>query len=257
MPHVPLYVSNKFKGKSGRGMYGDVIMEIDWSVGQIMEALDRHDLTDNTLVIYTSDNGPWLIFGDHSGKAGPLREGKGTSWEGGVRVPAVMHWPGQIPADRVCMTPLMTIDILPTIANITGAPVPERKIDGMNVWPVITGKKGAQNPHEAYYVYYANNQLQAVISGDWKMILPHRYRTIVDASIGNGGMPGEYNHMQIEKPELYNLVEDIGESRNLIDEYPDIAQRLLTLADSVRVELGDALNDMKGKENREPGKVIE
>jgi len=255
MPHVPLWVSDKFKGKSDRGLYGDVIMEIDWSVGQIMEALDRNGLTENTLVIYTSDNGPWLIFGDHSGAAHPLREGKGSSWEGGVRVPTVMHWPGKIPADKVCRTPLMTIDILPTIAGITGAPLPERKIDGLDVWPVLSGQEGAENPHEAYFIYYHTNQLQAMISGDWKMIFPHRYRTPVGGIVRNGGMPGEYNHIKVEEPELYNLVDDIGESKNVIADNPKIAEKMMDMADAMRVELGDALNGITGKENREPGRI--
>ena len=121
MPHVPLYVSDKFKGKSPRGLYGDVIMEIDWSVGQILDALAKHKLDENTLVIFTSDNGPWLRYGDHGGSAGPLREGKGTAFEGGVRVPFIFRWPGRIPAGRECAEPAMTIDLLPTVAKLAGA----------------------------------------------------------------------------------------------------------------------------------------
>ncbi len=113
MVHVPLHVSDKFRGKSQRGLFGDVVMEIDWSVGQILDALRKHKLDKNTLVIFTSDNGPWLSYGDHAGSAGPLREGKGTMFDGGCREPTVMWWPGKIPAGTVCRTPAMTIDILP------------------------------------------------------------------------------------------------------------------------------------------------
>ena len=252
MPHVPLYVSEKFKGKSDRGLYGDVIMEIDWSVGEIIKTLEQNNLLDNTFILYTSDNGPWLIFGDHSGSAAPLREGKGTSWEGGIRVPAIMHWPGKIPSGKECKTPLMTIDILPTLAYLTGAPLPEKKIDGLNVWPVISGEPGATNPHDAYFIYYQVNQLQAMISGDWKIIFPHRYRTIKNAVIGNGGQPGEYQHLSIEEIELYNISEDITESINVAAGYPDIVGELMILADSCRTDLGDALTDMVGKNTRKP-----
>lgn len=255
MPHVPLFVSEKFAGKSGQGIYGDVIMEIDWSVGQIMQALNDNGLVNNTLVVFTSDNGPWLVFGDHSGSAEPLREGKGTSWEGGVRVPAVMHWPGHIPRGAECSTPLMTIDLLPTIAHITHTPLPDRPIDGLNVWPVISGAPDAQNPHDAYFIYYGRNQLQAMISGDWKLVFPHRYRSIIDAEIGVDGMPGAYRYYDVEEPELYNLVEDISESRNLAGEYPEVVKRLIILADSCRTDIGDALLEIEGHNNRPPGIV--
>ena len=129
MPHVPLHVSDKFKGKAASGLFGDVVMEIDWSVGQILDALDRHQLADRTLVIFTSDNGPWLVYGNHGGSARPLREGKLTTFDGGVREPCIMRWPGHIPADTVCDEPVMTIDLLPTIAHLAGAEVPQRPRD--------------------------------------------------------------------------------------------------------------------------------
>ncbi|MBC7856762.1 MAG: sulfatase, partial [Pirellulaceae bacterium] len=154
MPHVPLHVSEKFKGKSKQGLYGDVIMEIDWSVGEILKTLRQHKLDDNTLVIFTSDNGPWLSYGNHAGSAGPLREGKGTHWEGGTRVPCVMRWPGKIPAGTTSGDILMTIDLFPTIAKLIGAELPKHKIDGLDVWPLIIGTPGAKNPHNGYYGYY-------------------------------------------------------------------------------------------------------
>ena len=150
MPHVPLFVSDKFEGKSELGLYGDVIMEIDWSVGEVLRALERHGLAENTLVIFTSDNGPWLSYGEHAGSAGPLREGKSTAWEGGTRVPCLMRWPDRIPAGAVNNHFLMTIDLLPTIAGRIGAPLPELPIDGRDVWPLIAAEAGARTPHEAY-----------------------------------------------------------------------------------------------------------
>ncbi len=141
MPHVPIYASEKFKGKSAAGLFGDVVMEIDWSVGQIMEALERHKLTDKTLVIFTSDNGPWLIYGNHGGSARGLREGKLTNFDGGMREPCIMSWPGHIPENTVCDEPVMTIDLLPTIARLAGAKLPDdRIIDGRDIWPLMAGE---------------------------------------------------------------------------------------------------------------------
>lgn len=156
-PHVPLFVSDKFKGKSPRGLYGDVIMEIDWSVGQLLQALKQYGIDERTLVIFTSDNGPWLSYGTHSGSAGPLREGKGTAFEGGQREPCIVRYPGKIPAGKVIDVPLMTIDILPTIAALTQSRLPEKVIDGKNAWPVLTGAS-RESPHEAYFFYYKVNE---------------------------------------------------------------------------------------------------
>ncbi len=147
MPHVPLFVSEKFAGQSSRGLYGDVMMEIDWSVGQILDSLKRNGLDEKTLVVFTSDNGPWLVYGDHAGRTGGLREGKGTSFEGGQREPCIMRWPGHIPAGTVCHEPAMTIDLLPTIARLVGAEVPPN-IDGLDIRPLIFGEPGAKSPHE-------------------------------------------------------------------------------------------------------------
>src|SRR4051812_2529594 len=166
MPHVPLAVSDKFLGKSERGLYGDVIMEIDWSVGEVLKALEDHDLERDTLVVFTSDNGPWLSYGEHAGSAGPLREGKGTCWEGGVRVPCIMRLPGRIPAGTASDAMLMTIDVAPTIARLVGAKLPGHAIDGLDVWPLLAGRPGARNPHDAYLFYYGQDELQAVVSGD-------------------------------------------------------------------------------------------
>ena len=145
MVHVPLYVSDKFRGKSGAGLFGDVVMEVDWSVGQILDAIKRNGIDDNTLVIFTSDNGPWLNYGNHAGSAGPLREGKGTMWEGGYREPCVMRWPGKIPAGTKCDEFAVTLDMFPTVAQLIGAELPtDRVIDGKDIWPLMAGEHGAR-----------------------------------------------------------------------------------------------------------------
>ena len=257
MPHVPLHVSAKFKGKSQRGLYGDVIEEIDWSVGEVMRALERNGLRDNTLVIFASDNGPWLSYGKHAGSSGPFREGKGTSWEGGTRVPCIMSWPGKIPAGTDSEAMLMTIDLLPTIARLTGAALPTNRIDGLDVWPVIAGKNGARNPHPAYWIYYEVNQLQAVISGDgrWKLLLPHTYRTLAGRTGRDDGTPIPYEQRRLEKPELYDLKKDPSETMDQSQRFPAIVKRLLNEAEKARTELGDALTKRTGRGVREPGKV--
>jgi arylsulfatase A-like enzyme len=246
MPHVPLYVSDKFKGKSKQGLYGDVIMEIDWSVGEITAALKRNGLDKNTLVIFGSDNGPWLSYGNHAGSAGPLREGKGTAWEGGIRTPWLMRWPGNIPAGTVCDTFLMTIDILPTIAKLTDCPLPKQKVDGLNVWPLLAGEKGAKNPHDGYWLYYASNELQAVTDGRWKLQFPHTYRTLAGQPGGRDGIPAKYELKKIATAELYDLKNDIGEATDLAAKHPDIVKRLESLAEAARAELGDTLTKRKG-----------
>jgi arylsulfatase len=257
LPHVPLHVSTKFRGKTERGLYGDVIEEIDWSVGQVLAALRRNGLERQTWVIFTSDNGPWLSYGDHAGSAHPLREGKGTAWEGGTRVPCIMRWPGQIPAGTESREMLMTIDLFPTIAKLIGAPLPPHAIDGLDVWPILAGKPGARNPHTAYWSYYEANQLQAVTSGDgrWKLQLPHTYRTLGGLPGGRGGAPAAYAQRKIEKAELYDLTADIGETTDVSAQHPEITAALEGEAEKARQELGDALTRRQGRGTREPGRL--
>jgi len=259
MPHVPLFVSDKFKGKSKQGLYGDVIMEIDWSVGEVMKALRRCGIEQDTLLIFTSDNGPWLSYGNHAGSAGPLREGKGTCWEGGTREPCIMRWPGRIPRGKTSDAMLMTIDLLPTLAKLVGAGLPQRKIDGLDVWPLIAGEKGAKNPHEAYLFYYEKSQLQAVISGDgqWKLQLPHTFRTLAGRPGGTNGIPAKYEQAKVSEPELYDLKNDIGETTNVAAQHTQIVQRLLAFAEQAREDLGDTLTKREGRGVREPGRVVE
>ncbi len=251
-PHVPLFVSEKFKDKSGTGLYGDVIMELDWSVGQIMKALKLHHLEENTLVVFTSDNGPWLAYGNHSGRALPMREGKGTVWEGGVIEPCIMRLPGVIQAGTTIETPLMTIDLLPTIASLCRAPLPKKKIDGKNVIKVISGKTNV-SPHEVLYYYYGKNELQAIRYKDWKMYFPHTYRTMTGQPQGHNGKPGPYRNIKIEKAELYDLKNDPSESTNIAHLHPEVLRHISDIADDMRIRLGDSLTGVTGKENRAPG----
>jgi len=245
MPHVPLGVSAKFKGKSRHGLYGDVIMEIDWSVGEILQALRRSELDENTLVIFASDNGPWLSYGEHSGHSGPLREGKGTTWEGGVRVPCIMRWPDRIPRGSVCGEPAMTIDILPTIARLLGARLPAHRIDGSDIWPVVAGKQGARSPHDALYFYW-NEKLEAVRSGKWKMHFPHSYRTLDGNEGGKGGQPVKYGEGRTELA-LFDLAADRGETRDVSAGHNDVVARLTRMARRFD-------EDLK-RNRREPGRV--
>jgi arylsulfatase A-like enzyme len=256
MPHVPLFVSDKFAGKTNRGLFGDVISEIDWSVGQIVEALERNGLAEKTLVIFTSDNGPWLSYGDHAGSAGPFREGKGTSFEGGVRVPFVACWPGKIPAGKVCPEMAMTIDLLPTLARLAGAEVPsQRKIDGLNIWPLLACQEGAKTPHEALYFYWGE-ALESVRTGHWKLHFPYEYRTLAGKPGGTGGKPGPYQQAKIELS-LFDLAANPGETTNVAEKHPDVVARLQALAEKARDDLGDSLTKRKGKGVRPPGRLPE
>jgi arylsulfatase len=256
MPHVPLFVSDKFEGKSENGLYGDVIMEIDWSVGEVLKALKEQGIEDNTLVIFTSDNGPWLSYGPHAGSSLPLREGKGTALEGGVRTPCIMQWPGRIPAGVVQPTPAMTIDLFPTIARLINADLPEKIIDGKDIWPLMAGAPNAKSPHEAYYFYYKRNELHGVLYQDrWKMYLPHEYRSL-EGRQGNGdGTPIAYNNRMQMGMELYDLENDISERHNVADAHPDVVAQIQKLADTMRQKLGDSLTGVEGSEVREPGRV--
>ncbi len=256
MPHVPLFVAEEREGHSGAGLYGDVIKEIDWSAGQILDTVKRLGVDDNTLVIFTSDNGPWLSYGNHAGSALPLREGKGTTWEGGVRVPFIARWPGEIPEGLEVTTPAMTIDLFPTLAELIDAPLPNHTIDGKPIWSLLTGASN-ESPHEAYYFYYHQNELHSIRSGKWKLHFPHRYRTMEGREIGNDGIPGKYNYQAQAGLELYDLDADISEQNNLVDVHPEIVEQLSKLADAKRADLGDALTETEASGAREPGRLEE
>ena len=236
MPHVPLFVSDRFKGKSRAGLYGDVIMELDWSVGEILRAVKEAGLDEKTMILFASDNGPWLLYGEHAGSAGPLREGKGTAFEGGCRVPFVARWPKKIPAGTVCREIATTMDILPTVAEVTGAEAGAR-LDGKNIWPLLSGARGAKGPHDSFYFYW-HRELHAVRSGKWKLHFPHYYTRPNPA--GTEGKPGKFFTEQTGL-ELYNLDTDIGERVNLAAEHPEVVKRLEALADRARREFGDSM----------------
>src|SRR5665647_660761 len=253
MPHVPIAASDKFKGKSEQGVYGDVLMEIDWSVGQVMETLEKNGLSDNTLIIFVSDNGPWLNFGNHAGSAGGLREGKGTSWEGGQRVPCIMKWPGHIPEGLICNKIAATIDILPTLAAITESALPINKIDGVNILSLMSGDQKA-NPREVFLYYYNSNCLEAVRKNQWKLVFSHRSQTYEGFAPGKDGVGGKTGNVQVE-PALYDLRRDPGERYDVKDLNPEIIVELMKIADEGRYDLGDGILNIKGANVREPGRI--
>ena len=232
MPHVPLYVSDDFQNRNKeRGIYGDVIEEIDWSVGEILKMLKELNIDEHTLVVFTSDNGPWLSKGKHGGCALPLRDGKFTTYEGGMRVPCIMRMPGRVPAGSVCSEPAATIDILPTFAELAGAETPQdRVIDGRSIVPLLEGKKAAKSPHKAYFYRFS-----AVRVGRWKLHLMSR-STVKSQPAG-------------PFPELYDLSKDISEKHNVAGKHPKIVERLSKLIRDHRKEI---------RQNRRPiGKLID
>ena len=233
MPHVPLFRSEKFKGKSGAGVYGDVMLEIDWSVGEIMKALKENGLDDNTVVIMSSDNGPWTSYGNHAGQT-PFREAKGTGFDGGTRSACIVRYPGKIKAGSSSAKAFSTIDLLPTFSYLAGAALPKNPIDGKNIWDIMVDKPGATNPHD-YYAFCTGPTFEAVMSGDghWKLHVPHTYRTLVEP--GNDGRPGKFRQASIELS-LFDMEKDPFETNNVIEKYPEVAARLKMYAEQHRKE---------------------
>jgi arylsulfatase len=254
MPHVPISASPRFKGKSKQGLYGDVIMEIDWSVGEILKSLKDNGLDKNTLVIFTSDNGPWLNFGNHAGSTGGFREGKGSSYEGGQRVPCLMRWKGTVLGGVICNKLSSTIDILPTIAKICEAKLPETKIDGFDLTELLKGNLKAE-PRKTFYYYYRKNSLEAVRQGDWKLVFEHPGRTYEGFQPGNDGFPGAVNEDAKYPFALYDLRRDPGERYDVQATYPKIVEALKKLADEAREDLGDDIMKINGKNNRPVGSL--
>ena len=253
MPHVPIAVSEKFEGKSKQGLYGDLMMEIDWSVGEIIKTLKENNIEDNTLVVFTSDNGPWLNYGNHAGSSGGLREGKGTSFEGGQRVPTIMKWPNTITPGSISNKMASTINLFPTIANLVSGKLPEHKIDGVDITSILRGEKES-NPRNHFYYYYGKNNLEAVRKDNWKLVLPHKSRSYKNVLPGNDGHPGPYSQIQVEYS-LYDLRRDPGEEYDVKDLYPKVVDELEKLVEKAREDLGDNLTGRVGKNNREPGSV--
>lgn len=272
MPHVPIFASQKFQGSSEAGRYGDVIQELDWSVGEVLKTLKRLQLEDRTLVIFISDNGPFLSYGEHAGSAAPLREGKLTTFEGGMRVPCLVRWPGHVPARRVCADPFMGIDWLPTLTELVGGQSGALKIDGRSALSLILGEAGAKPPHETL-LFYAGDALQAVRNGRWKLHFPHPYITVA-AEPGRGGKPSNFGKLapasitqsgiegiatrhgyRVEKIglSLFDLEADPSEQQNVAAKHPEVVQRLSSLADAARQDLGDSLRSMPGAGRRAAG----
>ncbi len=253
-PHVPLFASNEFKGSTGNGLFADVISEIDFSVGRVMEALEKNNLTENTIIVFTSDNGPWLSYGDHAGSSGIFREGKGTAWEGGQRVPCIIKYPKEIKANTIIDEPVMGIDWMPTFSHITGSKLSENKIDGKNIWPLLTQKQ-KKSPHKELYFYYRQNELHAVRSGNWKLYFPRTYRSLNGKEGGKNGIPVKYDFNEVKSNELYNLKEDPGESINVYLQNIEKANELEKMGENARKELGDALTSRVGAGVRKIGTI--
>ncbi len=254
MPHVPINASAPFRGKSKQGLYGDVMMEIDWSVGEILKAVNTSGIEKNTLIIFTSDNGPWLNYGNHAGSTGGLREGKGNSYEGGVRVPCIMRWPGAINPGLISNSLSSNIDLYSTLADLLGLKLPPQKIDGVSLLPILKGDVVAQ-PRKEFYYYYRTNSLEAVRIDDWKLVLPHPGRTYENFDVGMNGYPGKVDENFPMKQGLYDLRRDPGERYDVQNQFPEIMKALQTLADKAREDLGDDIAKIPGKNRREPGTI--
>ena len=254
MTHVPIAASAPFRGKSQQGLYGDVMMEVDWSVGEILKTLKETGIDKNTLVIFTSDNGPWINFGNHAGSTGGLREAKGVSFEGGQRVPCLVRWPGVVPTGRVCTKLSSTIDLLPTIAAACLAKLPEKRIDGVSLMPLFTGDF-SQTPRQEFYYYYRKNNLEAVRRDDWKLVLAHPGRSYEGQLPGKDGYPGKAPEDHPYPLALYDLRRDPGERYDVQAMYPEVMTELQTLAEKARVDLGDDLTNRTGANVRPVGRV--
>ncbi len=249
MPHTRLAASEQFQGKSPRGLYGDVIEEIDFNVGRIVDTVRELNLTENTWIIYTSDNGPWMVKnkgyldGDlpehHGGSAGPLRSGKVSTWEGGMRVPAIAWAPGRIPAGKVCSNLAATIDLLPTFAKLSGAKLPDdRVIDGKDISHLLRGEFARADP-EKHYLYYHLNHLQAVRQGKWKLILPRPEDPEWLGVQARNRHIHPRNDGAIPEPFLVDLENDIGETTNVAAENPEWVMRLQAIVETARADIGD------------------
>jgi arylsulfatase len=271
MPHVPIFASDKFRNQSRRGLYGDVVEELDAGIGQLLQKLDDLKLADNTLVLFISDNGPFLSYGDHAGSAKPLREGKLTTFEGGHRVPLLVRWPGHVPSGQVSDEFLTGLDLFPSLASLVGGKQPTRKIDGVDVLPALLGKPGASGRES--FAYFSGSELHAVRSGRWKLHFDHEYLTVAGPP-GTGGKPANFAQMKpnaieqsgvrgiasrhgyrVEKlpQSLFDLQSDPGETKDLSAEHPEIVAKLQSLGKAVREELGDALHNVRGTGLRAAG----
>jgi arylsulfatase len=243
-PHTPVHAAKRFQGVSPRGPYGDDILTIDDSVGTILAALKAEDVDNNTLVIYTSDNGPWLVQGEQGGAANPFRSGKMSPYEGGYRVPCIMRWPAKIAANRTCSEIASTIDFMPTFAAMTSASLPPSKIDGKDITPLLTDPS-AKSPHDAFF-YYIGNKLSAVRMGKWKL----KTET---------SLLEDFGYKKLKQPEavipmgLYNLDWDPAEQKDVAKDHPDVVKQLEARLEDMRHQLGDDRTDAPGPDRRPIG----
>lgn len=254
MPHVPINASKKFRGTSKQGLFGDVIQEVDDGIGRIMETLKTNGLDKNTIVIFTSDNGPWLNYGNHAGNPGGFREGKGTSFEGGHRVPFIVRWKGNIQAGQICNQLVSAIDILPTIAGICTLQLPENKIDGVSLLPIFKGDMNA-SPRKNFLYYYRKNSLEAVRRDNWKLVFEHPSRSYLNQVPGKDGYPGNAPENIMMPYALYDLRRDPSEAYDVKDQNPLIVSELNKLAEEARKDLGDDIQNRKGEHVRPVGKL--
>jgi arylsulfatase len=256
MPHLRLAASKPFRGQSTRGLYGDVIEEIDFQTGRLVEEIKQLGLSDNTYLVFTSDNGPWYIDrhprlkqqrdagGSHGGSSAPLRGHKTSAWEGGVRVPCIVWAPGRVPAGTSCREVAMTMDLLPTFVNLAGGQVPQdRVIDGEDIRELLHGDLSPDQPSRSFF-YYVHTQLMAVRSGNWKLHLPRKVNTMKRWDVFHK----ESDVIDHRKPLLINLADDPSEQQNLAAEHPEVVAKLLALAEEARDQIGD--HDRTGKTAR-------
>ncbi len=272
MPHVPIFASPEYKGRSKRGLYGDVVEELDTNIGRLLKSIEENKLDGDTIVIFMSDNGPFLSYGNHAGSAAPFREGKLTAFEGGVRVPFIAKWPKKIAANRVCNAFIAEPDLLPTLAKIIGAPLPKLKIDGNDYSAVLLNEPGAKG--RSTFAYYNGSELHAVRKGKWKLHFAHDYLT-VDGPAGKDGKPANHEKMKPKSIQesgiqgiasrhgykvaklplsLFNLEADPGEAKNVAKDNPEVVKELLTLGEEFRRDLGDTLTKTEGSGLRPVGK---
>jgi arylsulfatase A len=243
--HIPLHPGEAFRGRSANGTFGDWVEELDWSVGQVLDTLRASGLDRRTLVFFTSDNGPWLTQGKNGGVAGPLRGGKGTTWEGGVREPTIAWWPGTVPPATTCDAMAGNLDLLPTFVKLAGGSVPgSRKIDGRDIWPLLSGT--SKEPLRKAHYYFNGNRLEAVRSGPWKLAV----RPQPEGK--PGGKPLAAGADKTHTPRLYNLADDVGETIDLAAQHPDIVKRLDKLIKGMAADLG---TNSSGPGVRPPGRV--
>lgn len=230
-PHIPLGASARFRGRSGLGRYGDTLQEVDWGVGEILAALRRNGLEENTLVIFSSDNGPW-----YQGHPGPLRNRKGTTYEGGVRVPFLARWPGRIPSGRTCHGVASTLDLLPTVAKLCGAAMPEKPLDGADIWPLLSGSR--EGMEREILFYFMDWNAQTARWKNWKLHIS-RYNVIRYAMEPR---PVPVN-LPLIPPELYDLAKDPGESYDVAPENPRVVEEIRERFDRVMTTMPDEVGE--------------